>query len=217
MLYVLMHNDTVRRPSVSVDNRQAAYDGVRMLIAHGHRRILMLAGTLAASDRARLRHLGYTQAMQQAGLTPAPALEIDFNADELAPAVLNHLTTGANRPTALFCSNDLLAMVVMRGLRRARLQMPDDMSILGFDGLAMGELLSPPLASVCAPNREIGCAAWRRLIARVDGSQPTGFEDALHAPSLSLTLPHTLREGATVAAISDASGAMSSRIVRSPA
>ncbi len=55
MLYVLMHNDTVRRPSVSVDNRLAAYDGVRMLIAHGHRRILMLAGTLAASDRARLR------------------------------------------------------------------------------------------------------------------------------------------------------------------
>ena len=217
MLYVLMHNDTVRRPSVSVDNRQAAYDGVRMLIAHGHRRILMLAGTLAASDRARLRHLGYTQAMQHAGLAPAPALEIDFNADELAPAVLNHLTTGPNRPTALFCSNDLLAMVVMRGLRRARLQMPNDMSILGFDGLAMGELLSPPLASVCAPNREIGCAAWRRLIARVDGSQPTGFEDALHAPSLSLTLPHTLREGATVAAISDTSGATLNRIVRSPA
>ena len=103
--------------------------------------------------------------------------------------------------------------MLFRSLRRARLQMPDDMSILGFDGLAMGELLSPPLASVCAPNREIGCAAWRRLIARVDGSQPSGFDDALHAPSLSLTLPHMLREGATVAAISDTSGVTSSRIV----
>jgi len=72
LLYVLMHNDTVRRPSVSVDNRLAAYEGVRMLIAHGHRRILMLAGTLAASDRARQRHLGYAQAMQQAGLMPPP-------------------------------------------------------------------------------------------------------------------------------------------------
>jgi DNA-binding LacI/PurR family transcriptional regulator len=133
--------------------------------------------------------------------------------------VLNHLTTGPNRPTALYCSNDLLAMVVMRGLRRARLQLPGDMSILGFDGLAMGELLSPPLASVCAPNREIGCAAWRRLIARVDGSQPSRVDDALHAPSpsLSQTLPHTLREGATIAAIYDTSGAPSSRIVRSTA
>jgi len=214
MLYVLMHNDTVRRPSVSVDNRQAAYDGVRMLIAHGHRRILMLAGSFAASDRARQRHLGYTEAMQQAGLTPAPALEVDFNAEELAPSVLAHLTHGVNRPTALFCSNDLLAMVVMRGLRRARLKIPQDMSILGFDGLAMGELLSPPLASICAPNREIGCAAWRRLIERIDGTQPTGFEAALQAPSLSLTLPHTLREGATIAAISDTADAASYRTAR---
>jgi DNA-binding LacI/PurR family transcriptional regulator len=174
-----------------------------MLIAHGHRRILMLAGTLAASDRARLRHLGYAQAMQQAGLTPAPALEIDFNADELAPSVLAHLTNGPNRPTALFCSNDLLAMVVMRGLRRARLQIPTDMSILGFDGLAMGELLQPPLASICAPNREIGCAAWQRLLARIDGT----YTDASLALTLTLTLPHTLREGATIAAISNTSEA----------
>ncbi|MDE1183876.1 substrate-binding domain-containing protein [Paraburkholderia sp.] len=203
-LYVLTHNDTVRRPSVSVDNRQAAYDGVRMLIAHGHRRILMLAGTLAASDRARLRHLGYTQAMQQAGLTAAPALEIDFNAKELAPSVLAHLTTGANRPTALFCSNDLLAMVVMRGLRGARMRIPADMSILGFDGLTMGELLQPTLASVCAPNREIGGSAFRRLLARIGGE----YTDA----SLALTLPHRLREGATIAAIASTTDAPGARM-----
>ncbi|MEX3785404.1 LacI family DNA-binding transcriptional regulator [Paraburkholderia sp. BR14374] len=198
LLYVLMHNDTVRRPSVSVDNRLAAYDGVRRLIANGHRRILMLAGSFAASDRARQRHLGYTQAMQQAGLTAAPALEVDFNADELAPSVLAHLTHGANRPTALFCSNDLLAMVVMRGLRRARLKIPQDMSILGFDGLAMGELLSPALASICAPNREIGRAAWQRLLARIGGARD---ERAFPATSLALTLPHSVREGATIAAL----------------
>ncbi|HTI19274.1 MAG TPA: substrate-binding domain-containing protein [Trinickia sp.] len=190
-LYVLMHNDTVRRPSVSVDNQRAAFDGVRMLIEHGHERVMMLAGTLAESDRARLRYRGYTQALHQAGLTPTPALEVDFNADELSPAVLAQLTSGPNRPTALFCSNDLLAMVVMRGLRRARYAVPEDMSILGFDGLAIGELLSPALASVCTPNREIGCAAWRRLIARIEGADD--------GESLSLTLPHTLRAGATVA------------------
>jgi DNA-binding LacI/PurR family transcriptional regulator len=163
----------------------------------------MLAGTLAASDRARQRHLGYSQAMQQAGLTPAPALEVDFNAEELSPSVLAHLTSGPNRPSALFCSNDLLAMVVMRGLRRARLQIPHDMSILGFDGLAMGELLSPALASICAPNREIGCAAWQRLLARV-----TGTYEALNETSLTLTLPHSLRQGATIAAISNRNDAM---------
>jgi DNA-binding LacI/PurR family transcriptional regulator len=114
--------------------------------------------------------------------------------------VLAHLAGGMNRPTALFCSNDLLAMVVIRGLRRAGLQIPGDMSILGFDGLAVGELLQPPLASICAPNREIGCSAWQRLLARIDGS----YTDA----SLSLTLPHSLREGATIAAISSTSSSV---------
>lgn len=198
-LYVLMHNDTVRRPSVSVDNRRAAFDGVRMLIEHGHEHVVMLAGTLAESDRARLRYRGYEDAMRQAGLTPAPALEVDFNADELAPSVLAHLTSGPARPTALFCSNDLLAMVVMRGLRRASYMVPEYMSILGFDGLPIGELLSPPLASICTPNRGIGCAAWERLMARIAGADD--------GDSLSLTLPHTLRKGATVHALSGAAGA----------
>ncbi|MCP3710352.1 LacI family DNA-binding transcriptional regulator [Paraburkholderia sp. CNPSo 3274] len=205
-LYVLMHNDTKRRPSVSVDNHQAACDGVRMLIAHGHRRILMLAGTLAASDRARQRHAGYAFAMQQAGLTPAPALEIDFNAQDLAPSVLAHLTSGPARPSALFCSNDLLAMVVMRGLRRARLRVPQDMSILGFDGLAMSELLAPPLASIGTPNRDIGREAWQCLMARIGGQ---------HAGLLANTLPHTLRAGGTIAAIAHAPlGARGSAIDR---
>jgi DNA-binding LacI/PurR family transcriptional regulator len=198
MRYVLMHNDTVRRPSVSVDNRRAAFDAVSMLIEHGHERIVMLAGTLAESDRARLRFRGYEEAMRRAGLTPAPALEVDFNADELAPSVLAHLTSGAHRPTALFCSNDLLAMVVMRGLRRASYMAPDDMSIVGFDGLAIGELLSPPLASVCTPNREIGSTAWRRLMARIEGADD--------GESLSLQLPHTLRMGGTIGALSRAGG-----------
>lgn len=206
-LYVLMHNDTKRRPSVSVDNHQAAFDGVRTLIAHGHRRILMLAGTLAASDRARQRHAGYAQAMRQAGLTPAPALEIDFNAAELAPSVLAHLTTGPQRPTALFCSNDLLAMVVMRGLRRARMRVPQDMSILGFDGLAVSELLAPPLASIGTPNGEIGRSAWQRLMARIGGEYS--------GPSLGLALPHTLREGGTIAAIASVAHAGSAQRARS--
>jgi len=200
-LYVLMHNDTRHRPSVSVDNHQAAYDGVRMLIAHGHRRILMLAGALSASDRARQRHAGYALAMRQAGLVPAPALEVDFNSDEIAPSVLTYLTRDRQRPTALFCSNDLLAMTVMRSLRRAQVRVPQDMSILGFDGLAMGELLAPPLASIGTPNREIGRSAWLQLMARI------GTEDGPGSPGLQasppMTLPHTLRGGGTIAAIAD--------------
>ena len=220
--YVLAHNETHRRPAVSVDNRRAARDGVRMLIRHGHRRVLMLAGTLAASDRARLRYRGYADAMQEAGLTPLPVLEVNFNVDELAPPVLAHLTDPATRPTALFCSNDLLAMVVMRGLRRARLDVPGDMSILGFDGLRVSEMLSPSLASIATPNREIGRAAWRRLMQRIGDADhvpaeactpaaaavPARAADGSATPAPRATawdpLPHRVTSGASIGGIANA-------------
>ncbi|MBJ9917023.1 substrate-binding domain-containing protein [Burkholderia cenocepacia] len=188
--YVLMHNDTQRRPSVSVDNRRAAYDGVQLLTARGHRRVLMLAGSLAASDRARQRHLGYAQALEESGVATLPPVEVDFNAPELPDAVLAHLTAHATRPTALFCSNDLLAMVVMRGLRRAGFSIPDDLSVLGFDGIAIGELLAPPLASVATPNRDIGRHAWQRLVESIGGAA---------IERTSMILPHAVRDGATIA------------------
>ncbi|MDR9178400.1 HTH-type transcriptional repressor CytR [Burkholderia multivorans] len=104
--------------------------------------------------------------------------------------MLAHLTAHATRPTALFCSNDLLAMVVMRGLRRAGFSIPDDLSVLGFDGIDIGELLAPPLASVATPNRDIGRHAWRRLIDAIGG---------VAIERTSLILPHAVRDGATVA------------------
>jgi DNA-binding LacI/PurR family transcriptional regulator len=88
-------------------------------------------------------------------------------------------------------------MVVMRGLRRARLRVPQDMSILGFDGLAMSELLAPPLASIVTPNPDIGRAAWQCLMSRIGGQ---------YVGPLANTLPHTLRTGGTIAAIAHGRG-----------
>lgn len=104
--------------------------------------------------------------------------------------MLAHLTARTTRPTALFCSNDLLAMVVMRGLRRAGFSIPDDISVLGFDGIAIGELLAPPLASIASPNRDIGRHAWQRLVESIGGKP---------VERASRILPHTVRDGATVA------------------
>jgi DNA-binding LacI/PurR family transcriptional regulator len=126
--------------------------------------------------------------MREAGLAPRPALEVDFNLKELDPQILHALTRSPNRPSALFCGNDLLAMTVMRALREARPGLPTEMSIVGFDGLPVGELLSPPLTTVCQPNHEIGVQAWLQLHARMHGGETT----------LALVLPHRIRAGGTV-------------------
>ncbi|VVE48797.1 LacI family DNA-binding transcriptional regulator [Pandoraea fibrosis] len=202
----LVYNDAPERPCVSVNNRAAAAQGVAMLIEAGHRDIVMVTGALHASDRAKRRYLGYGDAMQAAGLTPLPAFEIDFNSGARGERVREWLAQrerdGA-RPTALFCSNDLLALGVMRALREAGLRVPDDMSVLGFDGLAVGELLSPTLATVVQPSVDIGRHAAQRLLAQIEGRDGrTGVATALPDASLgqALILPHEIRRGGTVAA-----------------
>lgn len=190
--YVLTHNDTPHRPSVCVDNRRAAREGVHALLARGHRNVTMVAGSFAASDRARLRYQGYADAMQEAGLQSLPAVEIDFNADDVPDSLLASLVRRGDRPTALFCSNDRLAMVVMHALRRAGIDVPRDMSVLGFDGIPLGELMQPALASIATPNRLIGRTAWRQLAPLL------GLAGDAHAPQCT-TLPHRFRPGATIA------------------
>lgn len=190
--YVLTYNQCARnaagRPSVSVDNRAASREAVNLLVAQGHRRILMLAGTLHASDRARQRFLGYRDALRAANLAPTAPIEIDFNAERLPEAAMRVLCRRRARATAIFCSNDMLAIVAMRSLRDAGLQVPRDISIVGFDGLPVGELLSPSLATVCQPNREIGARAWTELHERMQGG-----------PARHVILAHRIRAGGSVA------------------
>jgi DNA-binding LacI/PurR family transcriptional regulator len=213
--YVLAHNDTVRRTAVSVDNRRAARDGVCALLRRGHRRILMMAGSFAESDRARLRYRGYEDAMLDAGLTPHAPLELDFNAEDLPPALLAHLSDPSRRPTALFCSNDRLAMIVMRGLRHAGLSVPHDISVLGFDGIPLGEWLSTALSSVATPNREIGRCAWRHLASRL--GLPAETDDSGNAGPIPFKLPHSLRTGATIAPLIDPAARTASLVSENPA
>jgi DNA-binding LacI/PurR family transcriptional regulator len=191
--YVLVYNDTVgqaripARCCVTVDNRAAARDAIRALLAQGHRQIRMLTGTLAASDRAALRHDGYREALEAAGIAPQPPVEIDFNADAMLPAELARLLAPP-RPTAIFCSNDRLALLTIRSLREMGLRVPEDVSVVGFDGLAMGQWLSPTLATVAQPHRRIGTDAALALARRIAGEAVS-----------SITLPHRLLAGGTLA------------------
>lgn len=189
MLYVLAYNHCETHPCVAVDNRRAALEGVAMLLELGHQHIRMLTGNLDASDRAAQRNQGYCAALVAAGLTPQPAIEIDFNANELPDEVIDLFRHPSRRPTALFCGNDRLAMVAMRSLSRLEIRVPQDIAILGFDGLSVGELLSPSLASVSQPNFDIGSLSMNTLHAWLEGSPSTKAQ----------ILPHGLRRGGSIA------------------
>jgi DNA-binding LacI/PurR family transcriptional regulator len=195
--YVLAYNRHPRQPCVSVDNEGAVEEVVHRLAQRGHRRIAMVSGQLSASDRAMQRHHGFVRGLASCGLPPGPLLEVPFM--EHAVQHLTRFLQAKNRPTAVFCSNDLLAIRTMRAAFQIGLHVPRDISVVGFDGIDLGCDLTPSLSTVVQPNHDIG--------ARCVGL----LADALHSRTpiravSSLTLCHLFREGESLGHASDNPG-----------
>ncbi|CAN7276229.1 LacI family DNA-binding transcriptional regulator [Variovorax paradoxus] len=192
--YVLAYNRHPEHPCVTVDGEAAVADAVARLVLHGHRRIAMVSGTLAASDRAQQRYRGYRKGMADAGLKAPPLIEVPFV--ESAVDALAGVLQGPGRPTALVCSNDLLAIRSIRAAHLGGLAVPDDLSVIGFDGIALGEDLTPALTTIAQPNDDIGRRSVELLIQAMAGGT------ALQADA-SLLLPYFFRDGESCAAARD--------------
>jgi len=188
--YVLAYNRHPGHACVSVDSEGAVADLVARLVALGHQRIAMVSGLLAASDRAQQRCRGYRRGMETAGLAPPPVVEVPFV--ETAVDEVAQLLRGADRPTALVCSNDLIAIRCLRAAHKAGLAVPRDLSVVGFDGIALGQDLTPVLSTVAQPNADIGRCSVELLIQAMAANTPL-------APGASLTLPHHFRAGESCA------------------
>jgi len=152
--FVLAYNQTPRHACVGVDNVTAVQSLVHRLTRAGHARIGMVTGQRQASDRAAQRCLGYVQGMHAAGLVPRPIWEVPFAAT--AVQLLQGHLAEPHPPSALVCSNDLLAIRAIRAASLTGFSVPGDLRIVGFDGIAIGEDITPSLASVSQPNDRIG-------------------------------------------------------------
>ena len=159
--YVLAYNRHADHPCIAVDNEAAAAQAVARLAGLGHTRIAMVSGTLAASDRAQQRVRGYRQGMADAGL-PAPAVvEVPFV--ETAVDALAAFLQQTPRPTALICSNDLLAIRSIRAAHLGGLRVPQDLTVVGFDDTALATTIWPALTTVHQPITDMAGEAARLL------------------------------------------------------
>jgi DNA-binding LacI/PurR family transcriptional regulator len=191
--YVLAYNRHADHPCVTVDSEAAVADAVARLVLLGHRRIAMVSGTLAASDRAQQRVRGYRKGMADAGLK-APADRSALRRKRRRRA--RHVLQADNRPTALVCSNDLLAIRSIRAAHLGGLSVPEDLSVIGFDGIALGEDLTPALTTIAQPNSDIGRHSVELLVQAMAGGT------TLQADA-SLLLPYTFRDGESCASACD--------------
>ena len=188
--YVLAYNRHPEHPCVSVDSETAVSELILRLSRLGHRHIAMISGKVSASDRAQQRCRGYSRGMQAAGLIAQPIFEVPFV--ETAVDDIAAMLGQPSRPTALVCSNDLLAIRSIRAAYLAGLAAPRDISIVGFDGIALGEDLTPMLTTITQPNSVIGSSSVQLLIDALENGV------RLDAQS-SLTLAHGFRTGESCA------------------
>lgn len=184
--YVLAYNAHPEHPCISVDGEAAAAEVVARLAALGHTRIAMVSGTLAASDRAQQRYRGYLRGMAAAVLDAPALVEVPFVAS--AVDALSRYLRAPGRPTALFCSNDLLAIRGIRAAHLTGLAVPRDLAVIGFDGIAIGQDLTPALSTIAQPSHDMGRQAVELLVhAIARGHAPTAGD--------SLCLPYRLYDG----------------------
>ena len=172
--YVLIYNQpsaesAKKHPTVTIDNVAASSEVARALLGLGHQRFGMVSGNFLASDRALARRDGFLNTITASGHSCPVVLEVDFVSPDLEKSLTPIYADRSTAPTALFCSNDLLAISVIGTLGRMGMNVPKDVSVIGFDGIAVGTHLHPTLSSVIQPSREMGQVATRQLLDRLAG------------------------------------------------
>ncbi len=151
-------------PAVGATNWQGAFTATEYLISLGHKRIGFITGSMdlgCAQDRLK----GYRSALRTHHIPETPDLVYEgtfFQPDGYAGACA--LLDLEDPPTAIFASNDVMAMGVMDAVRNRELRIPDDISVIGFDNIPQSAMVYPPLTTVQQPLEQMGRVAAQMLI-----------------------------------------------------
>lgn len=152
---------------VMVDNKKGAELAVSHLIELGHCKIGLVGGVREVSS-GRQRHQGFLTALEKAGLPIRPELMTEGSFDhEGGYACMKALLALKDRPTAVFAANDIMAIGAMSAIYEAGLQIPDDISLIGFDDISFSKMTFPKLTTISQPMFETGVVATELLFQRV--------------------------------------------------
>jgi DNA-binding LacI/PurR family transcriptional regulator len=178
-------------PAIRIDDEVGAYVVTTHLLSLGHKRIAHFSSrysTLSADESSveSDRFQGYRRALTQAGVAYDPTWVAQGEPTMPGGYALTHelLARPGPRPTAIFCTDDLLAIGALRALYEAGLQVPDQMAVVGFDGILLGQFTTPALTTMDQPREQMGRLAAEMLFNLLDGHQPTPREQMLSAELL---------------------------------
>lgn len=156
--------------SILIDNRGGAVQAMQHLLALGHQRVLVVTG-LPDVPATEERTLGVREVARARGLAASRvAFAVgDFRRESGYDLMAASLKTRA-APTAVFCFNDEMAVGVLQAIHKhSRLQVPRDLSVVGFDDISWAEATNPPLTTIRVDKALMGRLAVERLMSRING------------------------------------------------
>lgn len=178
-----------RHASVGIDQEAAGHAATSHLIAHGHTRIGHISGPPGLAVSA-LRRAGWERALREAGLPVDESLVVEGDFSEEAGHRAAEPLARIGAVTAVFAANDLSAIGFLAGCAAQGISVPDDVSVIGLDGIELARYTTPALTTVAQPIREIGAVACRLLLEQI--ARADRVDDVV--------LPARLQAGATVQA-----------------
>ncbi|WP_314146670.1 LacI family DNA-binding transcriptional regulator [uncultured Leifsonia sp.] len=184
-VFVNCYTNEASETAVVPDEEQGGYTATSLLTRKGHQRIAFLNSTEDAPSTVG-RLAGYRRALADAGLPFDPSLVLDVTPEQEGGY---RATTGvldrADRPTAVFCYNDRVAMGLYDGVKERGLRIPNDLAVVGFDDQeVIAAHLRPTLTSVALPQYELGVRGVRALLAALDGDPHPGVQRITCPPAL---------------------------------
>lgn len=178
------HMDDIITDYVINDNVYGAYLAVTHLVKSGYKRIGYISGPPQISS-VRERLEGYKKALFENNIEFDNSLVKESNLKmENGYRLMKEFLELKNRPTAVFTYSDLLAIGALKALKEAKLQVPKDIALVGYDDIEFSGLLEVPLTTVHQPRYRIGEEGVKILINRIEGKDSEGLYQVVLKPEL---------------------------------
>ena len=160
---VFNNSDTVQKlvSSIRIDYLKGISQAIDYIVELGHRKVAIIAGPQSNRTAVILRD-ALISGLRARRLKPFPVLETNFRVDGGASAVREVLAQ-RETPSVVFCGNDLIAMGAMSALEEAGVEVPEDVSVIGFDDIFFASLARPPLTTIHIPRTKLGVVAFEAL------------------------------------------------------
>ncbi|GLO61212.1 HTH-type transcriptional repressor PurR [Vibrio sp. MACH09] len=155
-----------------IDNsEEGGYIATKYLIENGHTNIACLSGHFDKKLCIE-RSQGYRRALEENGIPfdQSKILEGNFECDTAVEAA-DKILAMDDKPTAVFCFNDTMALGLMSRLQREGMRIPEDISVIGYDNIDLAAYFSPPLTTIHQPKRRVGKTAFEILLARIKNKE----------------------------------------------